>query len=195
MSIRAPRRSPHGDADPVLHRHRRIAEMRRWQSRSRRREGDRVLGLPRHSQSKLPRRPQSPDREPSFGSGASSAKGSRSLAREVDSCTVFRLPARYFGFLHENSTLEIPGSAANRLYRKHELRNATRRGSSNRRMRRPLPPRSSSRPPNRQPDSDQRRPALRNCRRHSCWHQRSTAAGKTNSLSVIKAVSPDASSP
>ena len=28
-----------------------------------------VLGLPRHSQSKLPRRPQSPDREPSFGSG------------------------------------------------------------------------------------------------------------------------------
>jgi hypothetical protein len=87
MSIRAPRRSPHGDADPVLHRHRRIAEMRRWQSRSRRREGDRVLGLPRHSQSKLPRRPQSPDREPSFGSGASSAKGSRSLAREVDSCT------------------------------------------------------------------------------------------------------------
>src|SRR6266404_5068554 len=46
-----------------------MAEMRRRQSGSRRRRGDRVLGLARHSQNKLPRRPQSPDHEPSFGSG------------------------------------------------------------------------------------------------------------------------------
>jgi len=47
-----------------------MAEMRRWQSRSRRGRGDRVLGLPRHSQSKVPSRPQSPDCEPSGGTGS-----------------------------------------------------------------------------------------------------------------------------
>ena len=40
-----------------------MSRTKRWQSQSRRGRGDHVLGLSRHSQNELPRRPQSPDLE------------------------------------------------------------------------------------------------------------------------------------